>query len=148
MKLRERLQQDMHRAAKDRKALAVSALRMAIAEVKNREIEERGELSDEGVLKVLASLVKRGREAVDLYAKGNRPDLVEKESAEIAILEGYLPKGLSDAEVEALVREAIAAAGVSGPSAVGRVMKDVMPRVAGRADGKKVNEIVRRLLAG
>lgn len=148
MGLKEQLHKDMQKAAKERNSLALSALRMALAEIKNKEIEARGELADDAILKTLASAVKRRRESIELFLKGNRPELAEKEQAEIVVLEAYLPKGLSEAEVEALVREAIAAVGAKAPSDMGRVMKELMPKVAGRADGKQVNEIVRRLLSG
>ncbi|MBI5420238.1 MAG: GatB/YqeY domain-containing protein [Deltaproteobacteria bacterium] len=148
MGLSDRLRQDMQKAAKERNSLALSTLRMALAEIKNKEIEARGGLADDAVLKLLASMVKRRRESIDLFLKGNRPELAEKEAGEIAILSSYLPKGLSDAEVESLAREAIAAAGAKSPSDIGRVMKELMPKVAGRADGKLVNEVVRRLLSG
>ena len=148
MGLKDTLHKDMQKAAKERNSLALSALRMAIAELKNKEIEARGELPEDVILKALASMVKRRRESIELFLKGNRPELAEKEQAEIVVLEAYLPKGLSEAEIEALAREAIAAAGAKAPSDMGRVMKELMPKVAGRADGKTVNEIVRRLLAG
>lgn len=148
MGLKDRLQKDMQKAAKERNPLALSALRMALADIKNREIEARGELADDAILKALASMVKRRRESIELFLKGNRPELAEKEQAEIVVLESYLPKGLSEAEVEALAREAIAAAGAGAPSDMGRVMKELMPKVAGRADGKLVSEVVRRLLSG
>ena len=148
MGLKETLHKDMQKAAKERNSLALSALRMAIAELKNKEVEARGELPEDAVLKTLASMVKRRRESIDLFLKGNRTDLADKEQAEIVVLEAYLPKGLSSEEIEALAREAIAAAGAKAPSDMGRVMKELMPKVAGRADGKTVNEVVRRLLAG
>lgn len=148
MGLKDRLQKDMQKAAKERNPLALSALRMALAEVKNREIEARGELSDEAIEKALASMVKKQRESIELFLKGNRPELAEKERAEIAVLSAYLPEGLSGAEIESLAREAIASAGAKSPSDMGRVMKELMPRVAGRADGKLVSEVVRRLLSG
>jgi uncharacterized protein YqeY len=147
MGLKDRLQKDMQKAAKERNPLALSALRMALAEIKNREIEARGALPDDAVEKTLASMVKRRRESIELFLKGNRPELAEKEQAEIAVLSGYLPKGLSEAEVESLAREAIAAVGAKAPSDAGRVMKELMPKVAGRADGKLVSEVVRRLLS-
>ena len=148
MGLKDRLQKDMQKAAKERNPLALSALRMALAEIKNREIEARGELPDEAIEKALASMVKRQRESIELFLKGNRPELAEKERAEIAVLSAYLPEGLTGAEIESLAREAIASAGAKSPSDVGRVMKELMPRVAGRADGKLVSEVVRRLLSG
>ncbi|MGE5190792.1 MAG: GatB/YqeY domain-containing protein [Gemmatimonadota bacterium] len=148
MGLKERIQEDMRKAAKERDSLALSALRMAIAAVKNREIDARGAIDDEAVVKVLGTMIKQRREAVDLYVKGNRPELADKEKREIAVLEAYLPEGLSAAEVESLAREAVAAVGATSPADLGRVMKELMPKVAGRADGKTVNEVVRRLLAG
>ncbi len=148
MGLSDRLRQDMQKAAKERNPLALSALRMALAEIKNKEIEARGPLSDEAILKTLASMVKRRRESIELFRKGNRQDLVDQETGEIAILECYLPQGLSEEEVAILAREAIAAAGAKTPSDMGRVMKELMPKVAGRADGKVVSEVVRRLLSG
>ncbi|HEU5360126.1 MAG TPA: GatB/YqeY domain-containing protein [Candidatus Deferrimicrobiaceae bacterium] len=148
MELKERIQKDMQKAAKERDSLALSALRMALAAIKNKEIEARGEIGEDSVLKVLSALVKQRRESIDLFLRGDRGDLAEKEAAEIAVLEKYLPEALSDAEVESLAREAIAAVGAKSPPDMGRVMKELMPKVAGRADGKTVNEIVRRLLAG
>jgi len=148
MGLKDRLRQDMQKAAKGRESLALSALRMALAEIKNKEIEARGEISDDAIEKTLSSMIKRRRESIELYVKGNRPELAEKEEAEIAVLSAYLPKGISEAEVEALAREAVAAAGAKGPADIGKVMKILMPKVGGRADGKLVNEVVRRLLSG
>ena len=154
--LKEQLQEDMRKAAKERDSLALSALRMAVAAVQNREIDavtrkempSGGILPDEAILKVIVTMVKQRREAIELYVKGNRPELAAKEEAEIVVLERYLPKALSMAEIEALVRDAIAETGARGPSDMGCVMKALMPKVAGRADGKAVNEAVRRLLAG
>ncbi|MBK5094631.1 MAG: GatB/YqeY domain-containing protein [Deltaproteobacteria bacterium] len=148
MELKERIRGDMQKAAKERNSLALSALRMALAAIKNKEIETREEIGDDTVFKVLATMVKQRRESIDLYRRGERGDLAEKEAAEITVLEVYLPKPLADVEVESLVREAIAAVGASSPADMGRVMKELMPKVAGRADGKTVNEIVRRLLTG
>ena len=123
---------------------------MAISEIQVREKEHPVgfQLDDEGVAKVLVSMVKRRRESVEMYEKGNRPDLADQERGEIAVLEGYLPKGLSPEEVEALVAATIASEGASSMADLGRVMKALMPKVAGRADGKAVTDMVRRLLAG
>ena len=156
MGLKEQLQEDMRKAAKERNSLALSALRMAVAAIRNREIDavtrkempSGGVLPDEAIFKLIVTMVKQRREAIELYVKGNRPELAAKEEGEIAVLERYLPKALSTEEVEALVREAIAETGAKAASDMGRVMKALMPKVAGRADGKAVNEAVRRLLAG
>ena len=154
--LKEQLQEDMRKAAKERDSLALSALRMAVAAIRNREIDavtrkempSGGVLPDEAIFKLIVTMVKQRREAIELYVKGNRPELAAKEEAEIAVLERYLPKALSEGEIEALVRDSIAETGAKGPSDMGRVMKVLMPKVAGRADGKAVNDTVRRLLAG
>ncbi|NNF83554.1 MAG: GatB/YqeY domain-containing protein [Deltaproteobacteria bacterium] len=148
MELKERIRGDMQKAAKERNSLALSALRMALAAIKNKEIETRGEIEEDMVFKVLATMVKQRRESIDLYRRGERGDLAEKEAGEIAVLEAYLPRPLADVEVESLAREAIATVGASSPADMGRVMKELMPKVAGRADGKTVNETVRRLLTG
>lgn len=138
----------MQKAAKERNSLALSTLRMALAAIRNKEIEARGGIDEEAVLKVIATMVKQRREAVGLYRKGGRNDLADKEEAEILVLEGYLPKALSEAEVESLARQAISETGAKSPGDAGRVMKELMPKVGGRADGRTVNEVVRRLLAG
>ena len=138
----------MQKAAKERNSLALSTLRMVLAAIHNKEIEARGEIGEEAAIRVIAAMVKQRRESIDLFRKGGRDDLAEKEAAEIRVLEGYLPKPLSEDEVESLARQAIAETGAGSPADMGRVMKELMPKVAGRADGKVVNGIVRRLLAG
>ena len=148
MGLKEQIQEDMKKAAKERNSLALSALRMALAAIKNKEIEARGGIGEDVVLKLLATMVKQRKESIELFERGGRSDLAGKEAEEIAVLEAYLPRPLPDSEVESLARESIAAVGAKSPADMGRVMKELMPKVAGRADGKAVNEIVRRLLAG
>jgi len=148
MTLREQIRRDMQKAAKERDSLALSSLRMALAAIHNGEIDARGELDDEAVVRVLGTMVKQRREAIEHYRKGNRPDLADKETREIEVLSRYLPAALSDGEIEALAGEAVREIGAKGPADLGRVMKELMPKVAGRADGKAVREIVQRLLAG
>src|SRR3972149_59145 len=111
MGLKERIQADMQTAAKEKNSLALSALRMALAAIKNKEIEARGEIGEDSILKVLATMVKQRKESIDLFRRGGREDLAGKEAAEIVVLEAYLPKALSGREMENLVREAIGAAG-------------------------------------
>ena len=155
MGLKDQLHKDMQKAAKERDSLALSALRMAVSAVRNREIEavtrkempQGATLPEEAVLKVIAAMVKQRRESIGLFLQGNRPELAAREEAEIGVLDRYLPKALTDAEVEAAAREAIAETGAALPSDMGRVMKAIQPKVAGRADGKAVSETVRRLLA-
>src|SRR3972149_480427 len=119
MGLKERIQADMQKAAKERNSLALSALRMALAAIKNKEIEARGEIGEDAVLKVLATMVKQRKESIELFERGGRSDLVGKETAAIDVLEAYLPKPLTDAEGESLVREAIAAAGAQSRPCLG-----------------------------
>jgi uncharacterized protein YqeY len=116
--------------------------------VHNEEIRVRRELSDEDVQKTITTLCKQRSEASDLYRKGGREDLAKKEEAEIAVLKRFLPQPLSEEEVRALIQSCIAEAGASGVQDLGKVMKLVMPKVAGRSDGKRVNELARGLLEG
>ena len=134
--------------AKD--AARLAALRMLKAAVMNKGMVEKGrELNDAEVLQVVASLVKQRRDSIEQFAKAGRTDLVEKETAEIAVLEHYLPPAASAGEIEAAVADAIAETGASAPKDMGKVMKAVMPKLAGKnADGRAVNDAVRRKLGG
>ncbi len=148
MGLKERLDADLRAAMHAREALKVSVVRMLKSAVKYREIEVMKPLDDAGVHGVIASEVKRRRESVEQYRAGGRPDLADKEEAEIAILKSYLPAPLGEAELRAKVEEAVARTGAKGPKDMGAVMKALMPEVQGRADGKLVSELVKRRLAG
>ncbi len=150
MGLVERIQQDMVAAMKARSELRLSTLRMAKAALKNREIELRHPLDDAEAQQVFASLLKQRDEAALQFAAGGRPELAAKEREEIAILESYLPRALSVAEIEAVVREAIAETGASSARDMGKAMKAAMARFQAnqqRVDGKQVSESVKRLLA-
>lgn len=144
--LKARLSGEMKEALKAGEKVRLSALRLLSAAVKNREVELRREVSEEEFLEVVAREVKRRKEAAEAYEKGNRQDLVDREREEQATLEAYLPEGLSDREVEALIDEAITATGASGPGDLGRVMGHVMAKAKGRVDGGRVNELVRSRL--
>lgn len=149
MSLKDRLNEDMKQAMKDKEAgkLRLSVIRMVRASIKNTEIDRRKELAtDEEVLDVLAKEVKLRRDSLEEFKKGNRPDLVATLEQEIAILMDYLPAQLSEDEVRKLVAEAVAAAGAAGPKDMGKVMAVLMPKVKGRADGKLVNTVVKDLL--
>lgn len=149
MSIKDRLTEDMKQAMKDKEAgkFRLSVIRMVRASVKNVEIDRKKELSDEEVLDVLAKEVKMRRDALDEFRKGNRPDLVAGLEQEIAILMDYLPEQLSEAQVRALVAEAVAATGAAGPKEMGKVMAALMPKVKGRADGKLVNSLVKEALS-
>ena len=146
MTLRNRLTEEMKAALKARDDLRLSAIRMIRAAASNREIELKRELGDPEIQEIIATLVKQRREAIRLFQEGGRQDLVAKEERELSILLGFLPQQLNREEVRALVVQAIAASGAQGSKDLGSVMKLVMPQVAGRADGKLVNEVVRELL--
>lgn len=129
-----------------RDALRVSTLRMARAAVQNAAIERGRDLTDPEVEEVIAREIKRRREAIDAYTRAGRDDLAQKESLELAILSEYLPPPLSEAELRALVREAVAQTNAAGPQDLGRVMGVVMPKVRARADGALVQRLVREAL--
>ncbi|ADU96496.1 GatB/YqeY domain-containing protein [Thermovibrio ammonificans] len=148
MGLKERLKADMKEALKAKDKVKLSTIRMINSLIKNAEIEKRGELTDDEIVQLLMRYAKQRREAIEMYEKGGRPDLVEKEKAELAVVESYLPKQLSEEELVELVKQVIAEVGASSPKDMGKVMKAVMPKVKGRADGSLVNRIVKELLAG
>lgn len=148
MSLKERITGDMTAAMKARDAGRLSTLRMVKAAVQNREIEKGGELSDEELTRALQSLVKQRRDSVEQYEKAGRAELAEKERAEIAVIEEYLPRAASSEEIERAVEEAVAETGAASMKEMGAVMKAALARLAGRnADGKAVSEAVKKRLA-
>lgn len=148
MALIERLNDDYTAAMRAGDALRRDTLRLLRAAIRNAEIDARGPLDDAGALRVLQAQAKQRRDSIALFEQGGRDDLVAAEAAELAIIEGYLPAQLSEAEIERIVREHIAAAGATSVADVGKFMGPLMKAVQGRADGRLVNEIVRRVLAG
>lgn len=146
MSLLRRFDDDLKEAMKAAKAIKVSTLRMVKAAVKNKQIEKGGELTDDEITAVLSSMIKQRRESFELYAKAGRKDLSDKEEEEIAILQSYLPRQLSPDEIDRLIRDAIEESSAKGPQDMGKVMRVLMPRIKGVADGKYVNERVRMLL--
>jgi uncharacterized protein YqeY len=146
MGLREQIDADTKGALKAGAKEKVSTLRMLGAALKNRQIDKRGPLTEDEVLEAVRSLIKQRRDSVEQFAKGGRQDLVDKETAEIAFLEVYLPQQLSREELEHLVREAVTQSGAHGSRDMGKVMKVLIPLVGGRADGKLVSELVKSAL--
>jgi uncharacterized protein YqeY len=147
MGLNETIGADIAAAMKAKDAARLSALRMLKAAVMNKEVEKGRALDDAEVLQVVASLVKQRRDSIEQFSKAGRDDLVEKETRELGVLEHYLPPALGAEEIEAAVTAAIAESGASSPRDMGKVMKAVMPKLAGRnVDGKAVNDAVRRKL--
>ena len=147
MGVREQIDADIKNAMKSGAKDKVSALRMLTAAIKNKMIEKRpAELTDGDVQDTVRSLIKQRRDSIEQFTKGGRQDLAEKEAAEVAILEVYLPQQLPREEVERMVSEAIAQTGAQGAKDMGKVMKAVQPMLAGRADNKLVSELVKHAL--
>ena len=147
MLLRDKVNTDISAAMKAKDPARLSALRMLKAAIMNKGVEKSHDLEDAEVLQVVASLVKQRRDSVEQFSKAGRTDLVDKESAEISVLEEYLPPAASPEEVDAAVAAAIAETGATSPKDIGKVMKAVMPKLAGKnADGRSINEAVRRKL--
>jgi len=147
MTLKEQLTNAMKTAMKARDNLRLSAVRMVLSALKNREIDQRKELDDQGVIEVISTLVKQRRESIRLYQEGKRPELAEKEEAELNILLTFLPEQMTPDEIDQLVTMVIQEIGAQGVKDMGRVMKAVTPLTAGKADGKAVSDAVRSRLA-
>lgn len=148
MSIKDQLTEDMKHAMKEREAgkLRLTVIRMVRANIKNVEINDKKELTDEEVLTVLMKEVKMRQDSLVEFEKAGRSELVEQAKAEIAILQHYLPEPLSDEDLRAMVAAAIAETGAEGPRAIGKVMPLVMAKAQGRADGKRINQMVRELL--
>jgi uncharacterized protein YqeY len=146
MGLRETIDNDIKNAMKSGAKDKVSALRMLVAALNNKQIDKRAPLTDTEVMDTVRSLIKQRRDSIEQFAKGGRQDLVDKETAEVAVLEVYLPQQLGREEVELMVRDAIAQTGAQGAKDMGKVMKALMPVVAGRADNKLLSELVKNAL--
>jgi uncharacterized protein YqeY len=145
--LSTRLQADLTQAIRDRDELRRDTLRMVIAAAYNQQKAAGRDLTDDEVITVLTREVKTRRESIDAYAAAGRDEAAAREQAEIDVVSGYLPQQLTEAEVEAIVREAIDETGASSPRELGKVMSALMPKVKGRADGKLVSATVARELA-
>lgn len=145
--LRDRLTEEMKGAMKARDDIRLSVIRLIRSSVKNREIESRHELADGEIIEVISTLVKQRRESIRMFGEAGRADLVEKEEKELAVLLTFLPQQLTREEVESLVAKVVADCGAQGPKDMGKVMKAIMPHVAGRADGSLVSTVVKEKLA-
>lgn len=146
MPLKDELKKSLVEAAKAKDQLRLDAIRSIQSAIHYKEIEKRGELTEAEQLAVIGTLCKQRRESIDQFQKGGRTDLVKKETLELEILQKFLPEQLPRTEVEKIVQKAIGDVGANGAGAIGPVMKAVMKEIAGRADGKMVNEVVRALL--
>lgn len=148
MSLKEQLTSDMKEAMKAHDKDRLAVIRMVRGAIRQQEIDGKKELNDDDVIAVISKEVKMRKDSIDEFSKGGRDDLVAKTQAEIEVLMPYLPQQLSEAEVKALVEEAVAATKAATPKDMGKVMGVLMPKVKGRADGKMVNTIVRTMLQG
>jgi uncharacterized protein len=145
--MQERLEQDLKTAMKAGDKRRVATIRLLLANLKNEKIQAQRALTDEEVEAVLRRAVKQRRDSIEQYARGGRQDLVDGETAELAIIEEYLPQGLSEADIEGAIRAVIEEKGFRSQKDIGLAMKEVMARHRGRVDGKRAQEIARRLLA-
>jgi len=143
MNLRERLTDEIKTAMKAREQERLAALRLMLAAVKQREVDERVTLDDAGVISVVEKMIKQRKDSIAQFEKAARRDLADKERFEIGVIEAYLPQQLGAVEIEAIVAEAIAASGAKSAADMGKVMGLVKPRVAGRADMGKVSALVK-----
>ena len=146
MDLKTTLQNDMKSAMKAGEPVKTGCLRMLIAEIKKREIDKKAPLDEAEIQKTISTLIKQRMDSIEAFLKGGRQDLADKEKLEIDFLKVYLPTQLTEAETEALVVAAIEETGAKVPQDVGKVMKAVLAKAGGRADGKLVNELVRKKL--
>ena len=148
MGLKEQLNEDMRQAMKSGDKLKLSTIRLLLSEIKYAEIRKRGELSDDETPGVVAREIRRRKEAIEGFTKGNRQDLVDKETQELILLQTYLPEQISPDELERIIKETIEEIEASSPSDLGKVMGSLMPRIRGRADGKLVNRLALEMLEG
>ena len=145
--MKERIDSDMIQAAKAKDKIRLSAIRMIKTAVHNREIDLKRPAEDTEILQVLSSLTKQRNDFIEQFRKGGREDLVSKETQELQIIKSFMPAEMSKEELEAEVRKVISETGAAGPKDMGKVMKAVMARVTGKADGKMVSEMVKSILS-
>lgn len=148
MELKAEIQDSMKSAMRCGDKIALQSLRLALAAIKNEEIKARRELTTEEIQRTITTLCKQRSESIEMFQKGGRNDLVEKEQAELQVLQRFLPEPLTDEVIISAIRIAIRASGAQELQDLGRVMKEVMPKVSGRSDGKRVNELAREILRG
>jgi uncharacterized protein len=147
MNLEERLVEEMKQAMKSNEKLKLSTIRMIRSALKNKEIELRKKLEDEEIVKVIQVMVRKGEESVEQFHTGGRMDLVEKEKSEIEIMKSFLPQPLSQEEILKIIDQSIQETQASSLKDLGKVMKSVMPKMGGKADGKLINQLVKEKLS-
>ena len=147
MSLKAKISEDMKSAMKARETARLGAIRLLLAAIKQREVDDRIELDDAGVLAVIDKMLKQRRDSIAQYEKAGRQDLVDAEQFEVGVLSGYMPQAFTAEEIRAAVAEAIAASGAAGPQDMGKVMAVLKPTLAGRADMGQVSGLVKAALA-
>jgi uncharacterized protein YqeY len=148
MSLKAQVTEDMKSAMRAKDAARLSTIRMLLAAIKQREVDERIELTDADVLSIIDKMIKQRRDSITQFVAGKREDLAASERAEVELLSGYLPAQVGDAEIDAMIAEAIEATGASGPAGMGKVMGVLKPKLAGRADMSVVAGRIKAKLAG
>jgi len=148
MSLKEQLTEDMKSAMRAKETGRLAAVRLIIAEVKRKELDEQTQLDDTQVLAVIEKMIKQRKDSISQFEAGKRPDLADIEKAEMVILSAYMPAGLSDEEIAAEVAAAVAETGATGPQDMGKLMGVLKPKLAGRADMTVVSGLVKKALAG
>jgi uncharacterized protein YqeY len=147
MAIQEQITSDLKEAMKNKDMAKLSVLRMISSVVKNKELEKKDSLTDEEVLSILSSEAKKRKEAIAGFESAGRPELAEGEKTELELIQTYLPEQMSEEEVRAIIEEAVKSTGAQSMQEIGLVMKEVMPKVKGKADGNLVNSIVKELLS-
>lgn len=147
MSLEEKLVDEMKQAMKSNDKLRLSTIRMIRSEIKNKEIEQRKKLDDEGIFRVIQGMVRKSEESIEQFKAGGRMDLVEKEQKEVEIMKSFLPQPLSREEILRIIDQSIEETQASSLKDLGKVMKSVMPRLEGKADGKLINQLVKEKLS-
>lgn len=148
MSLKEQITEDMKAAMRAKEATRLQTIRLILAEIKRKEVDERIELDDTQTQAIIEKMIKQRKDSISQFEAGNRQDLADIEKAELVILAAYMPAGLSDEEVAAEVAAAVAASGAAGPQDMGKVMAIVKPKLAGRADMTVVSALVKKALTG
>jgi uncharacterized protein YqeY len=148
MTLKATITDDMKDAMRAKDAARLSTIRMLLAAIKQREVDERKELADADVLAVIEKMIKQRRDSIAQFTAGNRPDLADKEQSELDLLSGYMPKPFSEAEIDAMIQTAVTSTGAAGAAGMGKVMAILKPRLAGRADLGAVSAKVKAKLVG
>jgi uncharacterized protein len=148
MSLKSRITEEMKNAMRARNAARLSAIRLLLAAIKQREVDERKELADADVLAVIEKMVKQRKDSIAQFEAGRRQDLADAERAEIAVLQSYLPQPMSEAEIDAAIAAVIAKIDAPGPAAMGKVMSELKPQLSGRADMAAVSARVKARLLG